>query len=76
MSQISICPTCGSKSKTKEKNGKIHYEAVQDEDAFKKIKQLKHAMQTFKEKAENLEKQLKELKTNNWLVYLQQYPIY
>ena len=44
MSQVSICPTCGSKSKIREKDGEITYQAVQDEEAFKKIGQLKKAM--------------------------------
>lgn len=64
MSDVSLCPTCGSKSKIKEKNGAVTYQAVQDEDAFKKIGQLKNAMQKFKEKAEKLEKELEALKTN------------
>ncbi len=64
MSQISICPTCGSKSKIKEKNGDVSYKTVQDEEAFKKIGQLKKAMQKFKEKAEQLEKKLKFIKSN------------
>ena len=62
MSQVSNCPTCGSKSKVKEKEGELFYEAVQDEEAFKKIVQLKKAMQKFKEKAEKLEEELKEIK--------------
>lgn len=62
MSQVSLCPTCGSKSKIKEKDGVVTYLAVQDEAAFKKIGQLKKAMQKFKEKAENLEKELEALK--------------
>ena len=62
MSDIALCPTCGSKSKFKEKNGETTYEAVQDEEAFKKIGQLKKAMQKFKEKAEALEKELNALK--------------
>lgn len=64
MSQVSICPTCGSKSKIREKDGEITYQAVQDEEAFKKIGQLKKAMQKFKEKAECLEKELEALKSN------------
>ena len=63
MSQVSLCPTCGGKSKIKEKDGEITYQAVQDEEAFKKIGQLKKAMQTFKEKAERLEKELEALKS-------------
>ncbi|CAM3505318.1 hypothetical protein [Zobellia roscoffensis] len=62
MSQIAICPTCGSKSKIKEKDGVVTYRAVQDEEAFKKIGQMKKAMEKFKEKADNLEKELEALK--------------
>ncbi|CAM4380603.1 hypothetical protein ZORO111903_17340 [Zobellia roscoffensis] len=62
MSQIAICPTCGSKSKIKEKDGVVTYQAVQDEEAFKKIGQMKKAMEKFKEKADNLEKELEALK--------------
>ncbi|MBU2905267.1 hypothetical protein KO529_10765 [Arenibacter algicola] len=63
MSQVATCPKCGSKSKIKEKEGVTIYEAVQDEEAFKKIGQLKKAMQKFKEKAEKLEKELEEIKS-------------
>ena len=62
MSQVAICPTCGSKSKVKEKDGKVSYQAIQNEEAIKKIGQLKKAMETFKEKAEALEKELNKLK--------------
>lgn len=64
MSQVSICPTCGSKSKIKETNGAISYEALQDEEVLKKVSQLKKAMETFKAKAEKLEKELTEIKKN------------
>jgi len=63
MSQLAQCPTCGSKSKINEKDGQVLYQAVQDEEAFRKISQLKSAMQKFKEKAEKLEKELEELKS-------------
>lgn len=63
MSKVANCPTCGSKSRIKEKNGETIYLAVQDEEAFKKIGQLKKAMQKFKEKAERLELELKQYKT-------------
>ena len=62
MSQVALCPTCGSTSKIKEKEGVTTYEAVQDEEAFKKIGQLKKAMEKFKAKAEQLEKELEALK--------------
>lgn len=63
MSNVSNCPTCGGKAKIKEKDGEIIHQAVQDEEAFKKIMQLKKAMQKFKEKAEQLEEELKQLKS-------------
>ncbi|MDO6516944.1 hypothetical protein [Zobellia uliginosa] len=62
MSQVAICPTCGSKSRIKEKEGVVTYQAVQDEEAFKKIGQMKRAMEKFKAKADNLEKELEALK--------------
>jgi len=65
MSNVSICPTCGSKSKIKETNGTTTYQAVQDDEAFKKIAQLKKAMEKFKAKAEQLEKELERLKANS-----------
>lgn len=64
MSDIAICPTCGGKSKIKEKDGNTTYTAVQDEEAFKKVAQLKKAMTKYKEKAEALEKELADLKAN------------
>ena len=64
MSDVKICPTCGAKAKFKIKEGINTYAAVQDEDAFKKIGQLKKAMQNFKDKADALEKELAELKLN------------
>lgn len=65
MSQVAICPTCGSKSKIKTTNGSITYQAVQDDEAFKKIAQLKKAMEKFKTKAEQLERELEQLKANS-----------
>lgn len=62
MSQVALCPTCGGKSKIKEKNGSLTYEAIQDDEVFKKVGQLKKAMEKFKLKAESLEKELEELK--------------
>ncbi|SHK17839.1 hypothetical protein SAMN04488007_2274 [Maribacter aquivivus] len=64
MSQVANCPTCGSKSKIKEVDGQTLYTAVQDEEAFKKIGQLKKAMEKFKAKSEALEKELNELKAS------------
>lgn len=62
MSDVRTCPTCGAKTKYKEKENIITFTAVQDEDAFKKNGQLKKAMDKFKAKAEALEKELLELK--------------
>lgn len=62
MSDVRTCPTCGGKAKYKEKDGIQTYTKVEDEDAFKKIGQLKKAMQKFKDKAERLELELAELK--------------
>ena len=64
MSQVAICPTCGSKSKVKEKEGQVSYQAVQDEETCTKIGQQKKAMEKFKTKAEQLEKELIELKAS------------
>ena len=63
MSQISSCPTCGSKSKTKVINAATTFETVQDEEAFKKVGQLKKALNKFKAKAEQLEAELSALRT-------------
>lgn len=62
MSQVANCPTCGGKSKTKETDGIITYQAIQDDEVIKKVSQLKKAMETFKAKAEKLEKELESLK--------------
>lgn len=64
MSQVSNCPTCGGKSKIKETKGVIFYHAIQDDEVFKKVSQLKKAMETFKAKAAKLEKELETLKGN------------
>ena len=63
MSDIKTCPKCGAKAKYKVKGDIESFEAVQDDEAFKKIRQLKKAMQKFKDKAEALEKELAELKS-------------
>lgn len=65
MSDVRTCPTCGAKAKYKEKNSKINYSAIQDEEALKKIGQMKKAMEKFKNKAEALEKELQKLKSDN-----------
>lgn len=58
MSNVATCPNCGCKSKIKETNGEITYQTIQDDELIKKIGQLKKSMQKYKEKAEQLEKQL------------------
>ena len=63
MSDIVNCPTCAAKVVIKTINDETIYKAVQDEDALKKVGQLKKAMQKFKEKAEALEKELAQLKS-------------
>lgn len=65
MSDVRTCPTCGAKAKYKEKEGVETFIAVQDEEAFKKIGQMKKAMENFKAKAEALEKELEKLKQNS-----------
>jgi len=62
MSDIRTCPTCGANAKYKLKEDVPTFTAVQEEDAFNKIGQLKNAMEKFKAKAEALEKELNELK--------------
>ena len=62
MSDVRTCPTCGAKAKYKVKENIETFTAVQDEEAFKKIGQLKKAMDKFKTKAEALEKELEALK--------------
>lgn len=62
MSTVATCPVCNSKAAVNEKDGAITYKAIQDEDALKKIGQLKKAMEKFKTRAEELEKELQELK--------------
>lgn len=62
MSRVAECPKCGGKSKIKEANGQISYQAIQDDELIKKVGQLKKAMQKFKEKSEALEEELSALK--------------
>jgi len=65
MSEVAKCPTCGSHSRIKVKDGHTVYKAVQDEEAFKKIQQIKKAMEKFKSKAEALQTELDELKSKH-----------
>jgi len=61
MSQVANCLNCGSKSKVNAKNGMITYQTIQDKEAFKKVEQLKKAVEKFKAKAEKLEQELEVL---------------
>lgn len=60
MSKVALCPTCGSKAKIKETGESVTYETLQDDLLIKKVEQLKKAMQKYKEKTEQLKKQLNE----------------
>jgi peptidoglycan hydrolase CwlO-like protein len=62
MSDVRLCPTCGGKAKVKTIDNQVNYTKVEDEEAFKKIAQLKKAMNKFKEKAESLEAEIARLK--------------
>lgn len=52
MSKVVKCPQCGARCKTTtdKESGEVKYKALQDEDAFKKIEQLKK--QLMKKKKE------------------------
>ena len=63
MSNVVNCPTCGGKAKYKEKDGEPIYIGLTDEEKGKKIQQLKKALIKFREKAENLERELEQLKS-------------
>jgi len=65
MSDIKSCPTCGAKAKYKVRDTVETFDAVQDDEVFKKVGQLKQVMQKFKQKAEALEKELETLKANS-----------
>ena len=60
MSNVATCPTCGSKAKIKATGESVTYETLQDDQLIEKVEQLKKAMQNYKEKAEQIEKLLKE----------------
>lgn len=64
MSQVANCPTCGGNSKIKEVNGETTYQAIQNDELLKKVGQLKNAMEKFKAKAEALEQELAQLRSN------------
>ena len=64
MSKVAFCPTCNGKSKIKpnKQTGEIDYFAIEDEEAFKKISQLKKAMTKAIDRAKVLETELESLK--------------
>ncbi|PWJ56934.1 hypothetical protein CLV98_10943 [Dyadobacter jejuensis] len=62
MSDVRKCPTCSGKAKYSEKNGEITYSAIEDEEAFKKIVQLKKALANFTEKIKTLEAEVETLR--------------
>lgn len=62
MSDVKKCPTCGAIAKYKLNNNQETFVAIQDDEALKKIGQLKKAMEKFKAKAEELEIELLKLK--------------
>ncbi|GJM61830.1 hypothetical protein [Persicobacter diffluens] len=65
MSEIAKCPTCGSTSRIKTTHGEIHYQAVQDDDALKKIGQMKKALEKYKSRIEELEAEVATLKSEH-----------
>jgi hypothetical protein len=46
MSHVESCPACGAQCKTQvdKESGDVQYKALQDQDAFKKIEQLKQQL--------------------------------
>ncbi|MFD2823531.1 hypothetical protein ACFS5M_07615 [Lacinutrix iliipiscaria] len=64
MSDVRTCPTCGAKAKYKLIEEKETYTAVQEEAVFKKISQLKKAIDKYKSKAEALEKEIQAIKSD------------
>ena len=64
MSKVALCPTCNGKSKIREnkQTGEIEYLAIKDEEAFKKIGQLKRAMTKAIDRAKALETEIEALK--------------
>ncbi len=62
MIKITICPTCGPKSKRRTKESEGLSDAVQDEEAFKKIAVGKRTREKYIVKAEALEKELETYK--------------
>ena len=62
MSTVVKCHTCGGLSKINKVDGNTTYQAIQNEEAFKKIGQLKKAMEKYKAEAESLRKELDRIK--------------
>ena len=62
MSQIVCCPNCGGKAKIKKTNHGQIYQAIQEEEAFTKIGQLKKLLDKFQAKVASLENELEAFK--------------
>ncbi len=62
MSTVVNCPTCGGKAKLREKDGVTTCKGLTDEEKGKKIQQLKKAMIKFKQKSEQLAKEIELLR--------------
>ncbi len=62
MSTVAKCPTCGSKAKTRVNEGEVTFQAVQDEEAFQKIGQLKNALEKSQARVAQLEQELEGIK--------------
>ncbi len=65
MSKVVSCPTCGGKAKIRERGGVTTYAGLTDEEMGKKIRQLKQAMIKFREKSQQLEKELADLRAES-----------
>ena len=65
MSDVRICPTCQARAIYKEskEDGTPSYSAIQDEEALKKVAQLKKAFEKAKARCDELEAELARLRT-------------
>ncbi len=62
MTVLKSCPTCGAKTKYCLQKGIPSYKAVQDEEVFTKINQLKKVVKKYMDQVELLEKEIQLLK--------------
>lgn len=62
MSTVVPCPTCGAKTHIKQNPEKTIYTAIQDEEAFKKVWQLKAMLGKLQEENKTLKQELEALK--------------